>query len=265
MYVLILAGGQGIRGVGDASLYKAGLSVGEETMLDRVIQAVSGLKGIEKIIMVGPEKLLSKGERSRLHRVVEPAGSFFDNLERGIKLVPDEEEVLVVASDLPLITTGACVDFLRQCRERKADLYYPVIPKSVYEKMFPGSRRTYLVLRDGVYTGGNMVLMRAAFFRQHRKLIRLALKLRKIPWLLVAFRLGPAFWWALARHRLRLGDIERLVRKEYKFNGVAVVSSFPEMGFDVDNREDAAWIKFYWAGVVDGWRRRDEMDDEWFM
>jgi len=264
VYALILAGAQGIKGVKEDSGYKAGLNVGKRTMLGRVINAVAGLKEIEGLIMVGPEKLLAKEERSRLQHVVEPGVSFFDNLDRGMKKVPGEGKVLIVASDIPLITTEACRDFLRQCQKREADLYYPVIPKKEYERMFPGSRRTYAVLKDGTYTGGNMVLMSTEFFRRHRNLIRIALKLRKLPWILVVIRFGAGFWRAFARREVGIGDIERMMQDKYKVNGAAVVSSFPEMGFDVDNREDAAWIRFYWAGVMDGWKRREE-PDEWFM
>lgn len=265
VYALILAGAQGIKGVKEDSGYKAGLNIGQRTMLGRVINAVAGLEEIKGLLMVGPEKLLSQEERSKLQEVIEPGTSFFDNLERGMKKIPEEGKVLIVASDIPLITTEACRDFLRQCQKREADVYYPVIPKEVYEKMFPGSRRTYAVLKDGTYTGGNMVLMSTEFFRRHRHLVRMAIKLRKLPWIFAVLRFGPGFWRAFARREVGLADLERMIRDKYKVNGAAVVSSFPEMGFDVDNREDAAWIRFYWAGVVDGWKRREEETDEWFM
>lgn len=264
MFAVILAGAGEITGAGTPG-YKAGLSIGEETMLGKAVNVVSRLREVDKIVVVGEESILSTEERRKVWRVVAPAGSFFANLARGMANVPEAETVLVVASDMPLITTEACEDFLRQCRKREAEVYYPVVPKEVYEESFPGSRRTYVHLSDGVFTGGNMALMKNSFFRRHRHLLNLVIKTRKRPWIL-ALRFGIGFWWRFAHKKISLSHIEELVREKYKFTGAAVISTFSEMGFDVDTTEDLDWIKFYWAGVKDGWQREEKEEKlEWLM
>ncbi|HEY8344452.1 MAG TPA: nucleotidyltransferase family protein [Bacillota bacterium] len=262
MYAVILAGAEGISGTGELS-YKAGLSLGNDTMLGKVIDVVSKIKSVERIVVVGAESLLKEKERKKVWRIIAPGKSFFANLEQGILSIPGEEEVLVVASDLPLITSQACADFITKCRSRQADVYYPVIPKELYENAYPGSERTYIKLSDGVYTGGNMVLMKTSFFRRHRKLIRLAINLRKRPWILALY-FGLGFWGKFARKSLTINDIEEIIKKKYKFRGAAIISHYSELGFDIDSQEDLNWIRFYWAGIRDGWKRELEKD-EWLM
>ena len=58
---------QGIKGVKD-DRYKPA-NIGQRTMLGRVINAVAGLEEIKGLLMVGPEKLLSQEERSKLKRL----------------------------------------------------------------------------------------------------------------------------------------------------------------------------------------------------
>jgi|SRR5690554_5242213 len=262
MYGLILAGAEGIGGINDLP-YKAGFSLGNTTMLERAIAALTKVRAIEKIIVVGPEHLLTGEQRKKVWRVVLPGTSFFSNLKRGITSVPGDEPVLVVASDLPLITAEACDDFLKQCGSQEADLYYPVIPEQTYQESYPGSKRTYIGLSDGVFTGGNMVLMKTTFFRRHQGLIRLAINLRKHPWVL-ALRFGIGFWWHFRQKKVSLHGIEILIRKKYRIEGKAIVSLYSEIGFDLDTLEDVNWVRFYWVGIRDHWQR-DEEEEEWLM
>lgn len=264
MYALILAGASDISGIRKSG-YKAGLSIGDGTMLGEAITAVSGLQEVSEIVVVGDEGLLSPVERAKVGRVLEPKGTLFANLELGFSAIPEEGKVLVIASDLPLITTEACQDFLKQCAQREADVYYPVIPKEDYEQSFPGSERTYLRLRGQTFTGGNLVLMKKSFFQKHRRLIRLVVKMRKSPWLLALF-FGPGVWWSFVNGHLGLEEIEKLMEGKYGFLGATVISHYSEMGFDVDTTDDLDWIRFYWAGAKDGWKRKEDEDpDEWMM
>lgn len=262
MYAIILAGAEGISGTGDLT-YKAGLSLGNETMLDKVLDVVSKIRAVERIVVVGAENLLNDREKKKVWRVIAPSQSFFANLALGVLSIPGDEEVLVIASDLPLITLEACTDFLAQCRGKQADVCYPIISKELYEDAYPGSERTYIELSDGVYTGGNMVLMQTSFFHRHRGLVKLAINLRKHPWVL-ALRFGIGFWWRFVRKSLKISDIEDAVRKKYKFRAAAVISHYSEMGFDIDSQADLNWIRFYWAGIRDGWKRELERE-EWLM
>ena len=113
LYALILAGASDISGVRKSG-YKAGLNIGDGTMLGEAIAAVSSLQDVVEIVVVGDEGLLSPVERAKVGRVLEPKGTLFTNLELGFSVIPEEGKVLVIASDLPLITTEACRDFLEQ-------------------------------------------------------------------------------------------------------------------------------------------------------
>ena len=45
--------------------------------------------------------------------------------------------VLVATCDIPLLTIDSVADFKR-CSKRQADVYYPVIPKDVNDRLYPG-------------------------------------------------------------------------------------------------------------------------------
>jgi len=106
---LVLAGGQGRRLGG---VDKALVEVGGMTMLDRVLSAVAPF--CDQLVVVGPERATSMaGVRFTLEP--EPGGGPVPAVAAGLAEVPDAEEVVVLAVDLPLLRpehVGALLDGL---------------------------------------------------------------------------------------------------------------------------------------------------------
>ncbi len=173
-----------------------------------------------------------------------PAGeSFLDNLLSGVAATACEHtgaspnHVLVITGDLPLITSAAIDDFTDRALAADAEVAYPIIPRAVCEQRFPGGRRTYVRLREGVFTGGNAVVLTREFAARSKDLIGRLYTSRKHP-LKLALLFGPRFSFNLVLGRLTVEALERRASAIVGARGRAVVSEYPELGFDVDKPED---------------------------
>ena len=251
MDVIILAGAMNngaLRESGD-SPYEAGIRIHGLTLLDYVVRPLTSVKGIERIAVVGPEECLSPASRSRVAQVVPYGDSMVENLMRGIAALDPKGQVLAVTADIPLITAEAVEDFLRRCAERQADIYYPIVARAPIEERFPGVKRTYATLREGTYTGGNIILLAPEIVEKHRGMIEHAVALRKKPLQMVRL-LGLRYLWKLLLGRLSIKEIEERIEKILHFKGAAIVTPYAEIGIDVDKPSDLDLVARYIASTA---------------
>ena len=134
-----------------------------------------------------------------------------------------EGRVLVATADLPHLTPEA-VRFLLE-RAPEAALVYPIVPKERVEARFPGNRRTYARLREGTFTGGNLLLLDKALFFQALPLARRAVALRKNP-LALARMVGLDILLKLLLGRLSLLEVEARAKR---ILGVEARAGAPEI------------------------------------
>ena len=216
--------------------YEAAIDIGGRVMVDYVLSALRECTDIGRIMMVGPAAL---GEMITTAGVemAEAGGSMIENIRIGIDSLQPTRKVLLVTSDIPLITKVGIQDFLQRCEAVSADLYYPVVAREINERMYPGVHRTYVHVTEGVFTGGNMVLMEPAVVRQGHELIEKAIEMRKKPWKLAQL-MGPYFLCKLLVNKLSIKEIEKRVSVVLGFRGIGVISPFPEVGIDVDKPSD---------------------------
>lgn len=217
--------------------YEAGIEVAGRPMLDYVIMALASVAEIEKIIIVGHEASFSPELRSRVYRVVEPGDSQIDSLLHGLESLDSDQPVLAIGSDVPLVTPEALRDFIKRCYERRADLYYSYVSKDANEQKYPGVRRTYVRIKEGTFTGGNLVLLSPSVIGKNVDLLRKAAMLRKKPFKLIQM-LG---WTCLIRFmlgNLTVNELEERASAFLQFNAITVLSPYPEIGIDIDKPSD---------------------------
>ena len=114
---------------------------------------------------------------------------------------------------------------------------WSIIPKDSCERRFPEGRRTYVRLRDGTFTGGNGVVLTRQFVAMRGELIGRLYAARKNPVKLAAL-LGIGILFGLVTGRLRLAQLEARASRLVGGRVAAVISTYPELGFDVDKLED---------------------------
>jgi GTP:adenosylcobinamide-phosphate guanylyltransferase len=130
---------------------KAMLDIAGKPMLQWVLDALSASQKVDNIIIMGMTEKSALTTSKPTHYLPNE-GRMLANIVAGIhkalELNPKTEYALIVSSDIPALT-GEMVDWLvNEIEKTPADIYYGVIPRSVVEKRFPDSRRTWTHLKD---------------------------------------------------------------------------------------------------------------------
>ena len=239
MDAIILAGALNSGPLRDLSpaQYEAEIIIAGRPMLDYVICALESVPEIRRILVVGHEQMISEDVRTRVDLVAEPGDSAIDSLSNGLQALASEEPVLIITSDVPLITREALEDFLERCRQRRGDLFYSFVPKEINEQKYPGVRRTYVKLAEGTYTGGNLALLSPVAVKGNIELLKKATILRKQP-IKLCKMLGWRYLLKLIFGRLKISQIEERISAVLHFKAVGIISPFPEIGIDVDKPSD---------------------------
>ncbi|MFH1539902.1 MAG: 4-diphosphocytidyl-2C-methyl-D-erythritol kinase, partial [bacterium] len=144
--------------------------------------------------------------------------------------------------DIPLATAKMVEDFINACRETEADVYYSMVERSLNEKKYPGMKRTYIKLREGTYTGGNVVLLNPEVLRKQWGTIEQAMALRKSPLKLLGM-MGFVFILKFLFKKLSRDEIEKKAGSILGFRVKAVEVADPEIGIDVDKESDYLLVK----------------------
>jgi CTP:molybdopterin cytidylyltransferase MocA len=216
-------------------------------MVAWVLEALAAATGIERIVLVGAEGLKdAPGVRQQLRG----GGDLIETIERGVGACPGAGYILLVSADVPALTAAGVDAFLRAGLERAADFAYPIIPRAANEECFPGVRRTYLRLSDGVFTGGNLFLIRPDALLRQRELLRRAFAARKRPFRL-AMMVGWRPLWRLWRGRLSLKEAEAAISRLMGLQARAIITDYAELGADVDHVADLEAMEARLKGQIE--------------
>lgn len=237
---VILAGRENTGKLKDFSSerWEALIPIAGKPMLQHIIDAVSAAKQISRIIIVGPEEAYRDRIQGRDLEYVAPQGGIVPNVRAGAALLPPDEQVIIVTSDVPLITAATIDGFIDECRAAgPADLYYPILERRTMEGRYPTTKRTYAKLREGTFTGGNLIIVRAGAVEPIAAVAEKFVAARKSP-LQMAGLLG---WSFIMKLLLGIASVRELVTKAVSVLGLpalAVETHQAEIGIDVDKPSD---------------------------
>lgn len=238
--VILLAGAANtgpLREVSPAT-NEALVEINDKPMVQYVIDALEESKEVRRIVVVAPPGEVEPYVTGTKLEFVASSNHIVDNVLNAYAILPKDEEFLTVSCDVPLITGEMVDDLVALCRRTKAELYYPIVEKSVAEARFPHVKRTYVSLREGVFTGGNIFLVHPSIVERAAARVRAFLDYRKSPLKLVSL-LG---WTFVIRYlllkNLTLKELEAKVSQMLDVKGAVVVCPWPEVGVDVDKPSD---------------------------
>lgn len=204
-------------------------------ILSYVLDALRAAEGVGEIAVVGPDEARPViGDATLL-----PIGdTMWDNVATGLRHVP-EGPALLCGADVPLLTPAAVEHVLTGGHALDVDFVYPIIRREDNEAQCPCLRRTYATVREGTFTGGNLMLVNAPRLLESDAVIRRALANRKNPLALVRM-ISPALVLKVLCKRARIADLERAISRILNARAAALITPHAEIGADLDSPEETA-------------------------
>lgn len=252
---IILAGGESSSELKKIAPYdnEALIIIGNYPMIYYVYKALRQSSFIRNIVISGPvEQLRNIFSQEKNLYFAKSGENAVQSFIQAVNCLKENEAIsrslLVVPTDIPLITAEAINDFINRCEREEADFFYPITSKEVNEKKFPGVTRTYVRLREGVFTGGNLFFIRNEVID---KVLDSALQLverRKNP-LALARLFGFKLVWKYIIKRLSIQEAEKRFYEVIGVKGKAVISDYAEVGVDVDKPSDLEIARKYLADI----------------
>lgn len=233
---VVLAGGDGA--VIDPLVSIKGLvPVAGRAMVEWVVEALNAAETIDRVAVVVPTDEGLGDLPSLVDKIVVSDAAFIDNVLAGVDAFAGDRYVLVTTGDLPALSPRAVDDYVARSLETGADVSYPLVSKAAMIEQFPGSERTFIRLRDGEITGGNMMLLSADVLARNRDIGQRLFETRKSP-VSMARVIGVPFIFKLITGRLRASDVERKMEQLLGGRCKAIRTDHASIGADVDKPID---------------------------
>jgi GTP:adenosylcobinamide-phosphate guanylyltransferase len=215
---------------------KALLDINGKPMIQWVLDALEASPSVEHTVIIGlpPDFILKPGVKPR--SFLADRGGLLQNLQAGVRKVaelnPEARHILASASDIPALTPEVA-EWAIGNATTDDDVYYSVITRKVMEKRYPGSRRTYLKLRDCELCGGDLNVIKVSAVTGRDVLWEKLIASRKSPFKQASL-LGYDLLAAILLHLVTLEGLIKTVSKRLNIKGRAVVCPYASIGMDVD-------------------------------
>jgi hypothetical protein len=215
---------------------KALLQICGKPMVQWVLDALSAAQTIDRIILVGlgPESGVGC---PKLAAFLPDQGGLLQNLRAGLNKVvdlnPQAHHLLTASSDIPGITPEIVDWTVNASLETDHDAYYNVITRQVMEARFPGSRRTFLRLKDVEVCGGDMNVIRTNIGPEHDAVWERIIAARKNV-LKQASLIGLDTLIMVMLRLITLEEAVKIVGQRLNIKGRAILCPYAEIGMDVD-------------------------------
>ncbi len=215
---------------------KAMLDVVGKPMIQWVLDALEDAQTIDGIVIIGlPTD--SEVVSSKVMARIPNQGGMVDNIRTGVNKVlemkPGAQHVLLVSSDIPTITAEMVDWVVNTALESDHEAYYNVITRQVMEQRFPGSKRSYMRLRDVEVCGGDMNLIKTSLVTQNDELWNKLVAARKNA-LKQAALIGYDTLFLVFFHLVDLDGAVKKAAKRLHLTGRAILCPYAEVGMDVD-------------------------------
>ncbi|MGI6365782.1 MAG: molybdenum cofactor guanylyltransferase [Bacillota bacterium] len=234
VYAVVLAGDNEDHKIKQGSVIpnKAFIKINGRNMVEYVLDCLRETEGLAEVAIIGPEDKFRKlGEG---FRIIPQQGDMIENIKVAAETFRDGW-LLLCSCDIPLLTPAAVQDFLSNCRG--ADMFYPLVGKEDCDRVFPEMQRTWVKLKDGIFTGGNMALIRTSMVSVAADPARAFFAARKSP-VQLASLIGLGTLVKLALRTLTIAELEAKMAGILGLSCKAVPTSYPEIGTDVDKESD---------------------------
>jgi GTP:adenosylcobinamide-phosphate guanylyltransferase len=215
---------------------KAMVDVAGKPMIQWTLDALSGAKNVDNVIITGLSPKSNLTCKKPLH-YLSNQGKMLDNLIAGVnkslELNPKNKYILLVSSDIPALKSEMVDWLINTCMETNDDIYYGVCPREVMEERYPGSKRTYTKLKDMEVCGADINVIHVRMASEHLDVWNSLIANRKNP-VAQAGIMGLDTLYLLLTRQATLQDFVERVSKRIGIKGRAIVWPYAEPCMDVD-------------------------------
>ncbi len=216
--------------------YKALLNIAGKPMIQWVLDALNGSSQVDQIVLTGLPADCGATSAKPI-TFLPDHGGLYENIRAGavklLELKPQTDRFVLASSDIPGITSKMVDWVAKTALETDDDVYYCVIERRVMEARYPGSRRSYLKLRDLELTGGDLNVLRASLIYTHEDIWKGLIATRKNV-LKQASIIGFDVLLLAFFHLIDLNTAVNMVAKHLGIKARALICPYPEVGMDVD-------------------------------
>jgi GTP:adenosylcobinamide-phosphate guanylyltransferase len=215
---------------------KALLDISGKPMIQWVLDALSGAKRVDNVVVIGLQA--DSGVTCAKPLTFMPSqGGMLDNIRNGVHKVleinPQAQLVLLVSSDIPAITSEIIDWAVDAALETDEDVYYNLITREVMEERYPTSNRSYVRLKDVEVCGGDMNVVHSRMVTENDEIWEKIIASRKNAFKQAAL-LGYDTLLLLLLRMITLEGAVKKVTKRLNLKGRAILSPYAEVGMDVD-------------------------------
>ena len=215
---------------------KAMIDIAGKPMVQWVLDALSGTKHINNVIVIGLSPKSGVTCKKPLH-FISNQGRLLANVVAGVtkslELDKKTKYVCVVSSDIPALRSEMVDWLVDTAMETKDELYYGVCPRQVMEERYPGSKRTFSKLKDIELCGADVNITHVRMATEHLDLWESLIGSRKSPFK-QAMKIGLDTLFQVATHSITLDALTAKVCKRIGVKGRVIVWPYAEACMDVD-------------------------------
>ncbi len=238
---VVLAGGppDDVAAVESGAPNKAFIHIGGMTLVERTLRALRSAPSIARIIVVAPA-ITRTDTTLKLADERRPDGlRIRDSLANGLAGLPLGDDVLIAASDMPILTPDSIDDFVTRVHDAAADICYGCVEQTCHREQFPDVPHTWVRLREGTFCGAGLVALKPRAWPALEAFIERLGAARKNP-LRLARLFGPDILLKYALRRLSIADAEERAARLLGVHARAIISPFPQIAVNVDRVSDVA-------------------------
>lgn len=204
-------------------------------------EAVKGAQGIGRVVLIGRPDLRQTPIASAADELLDEGADEVENLFRGIAALPRADWIYMSAGDVPLVTSEAIEDLLRNA-PLEADVIYPIVNMEDIEQAYPTRHLTCAKLPEGRWTGASCFLFRPAAVIENRRWVQAVFGARRNNWQLMRMW-GLGFGIRAWLGRVSIPEVEARCSEILHLRARAYRSRYADLCMDVDYPPDVALIR----------------------
>lgn len=224
--------------------HKALLVAGGRPLIRRVVEALKASGRIERMTIAAPEDvrqpIADALAGTEGWTFADTAGSPASTALAHLGAAAPERGLLLTTCDHALLSADMVRRFLDEAR--KSDAGAACVDRETYEHRFPGSKRTFIKLKDVQFSGANLFWFAGARAKGLAEFWRRLEAKRKKP-LDMAREIGVFTALSYLTGSMTKSGLEKTIRQRTKVDARLVTLPYPEAAIDVDKPQDLDLVR----------------------